>query len=263
MLKVVVFVSSCLAFATMHHRFGELIADERPAPESVEGYSSPQAAFDAFRQARDIRDWRAVYLTLAESSRDSDVFATFDNCIFSLDPKVTAVLTKYGLGLDRVMTEYAKRYRDAFGVDLDSIRAERRRRLDEWRKTNSESSKSHPSTPGEVALKSPGVPPDDLGPVVPPIDKDVLIPIVLHFVTDKVAFYEEANKLLYPQGNRLFPRIGALSDITISGDGARGRAKVTSYFVVSGLVRQDGPSLESVHFLRVNDRWFLHGLPCR
>jgi hypothetical protein len=226
----------------------------------VKGYSSPGEAFEAFRRARDAADWRAVLLCLPESSRDGEIVATFDNCSFSLDPKVAAVLQKYGLAPARVWQLYRKKYQEKHGVDLDRLQAEVRQGTAEGAEDQARAAKGRSEQRGSMPAPVP---------TLPPVDETVLREAVVAMVTDRVAFYDEANKVLFPQNaGAARATLGTLTNLAVSGDTASAQVLVTRHYLRSmpnGAfgVHNQKPVSEQLYFLRVDGRWFLAGFPCR
>ncbi len=204
---------------------------------------------------------------MTKDARDCDILSTFDNCSFSGSKKIDAVMKKYRLESDGVFHEYAVKYRGKHGVDLEKqtiqVKSDAAKRLNGQQEqaagSETGSSKPNASKNGEGQSAFPLE-----------IDEEVLQDVVLRLVTDKVAFYEEANKALYPLAGTLLPslnKIGVLSDLKVSDNEASGKVAVTSYHL-EGLnevdtVREDHPHDAPVHFRKVNGRWFLDELPCR
>jgi hypothetical protein len=66
------------------------------------GYSSPQAAFEALKQAQVSRNWGAMYDTVTPDSRERLVsgFAFIAQMAAGQEPEVAAILKKYGVATD-------------------------------------------------------------------------------------------------------------------------------------------------------------------
>src|SRR6476619_640482 len=66
---------------------------QKPTPEAPKNYSSPNAVFEAYREACAKGDTRTTFLCLTPELRDEEVFEAYFACNLKDDsPKVVAVL---------------------------------------------------------------------------------------------------------------------------------------------------------------------------
>jgi hypothetical protein len=242
------------------------------------GYSSPQEAFSARRNAVDRRDWRTAFFTLTPQAQDAEILGLFDSCIFHQERNVTAraAMKKYGLAIDTVFAEYNKAYHQKYGVDLDKLQAE----VDEYNKKNTKPLVDLPGlgtdvklrgaqatnprqprpriTPAPTASSEPG---QKSAPSLPDTDGDLLAKVVLRLVTDKAGFCEEAQEAITPKvRGRLAPDYGDLEAITVSRESATGWLTVTYYSLSAkgGLeTRNSYHERVPVPFRKLNGRWYV------
>jgi hypothetical protein len=237
---------------------------ETPNGPAAQGYPSPREAYEAYRQALDKDDWRTAFYCFTPAAGDDQVFGTFDGATFRAEePKVAAAMKKYGLGVETVMKEYTKQYRDKHGVDLEKLQAEiARRRQERLKKYIEDHPEARVVTDDYEAVTVPAEAEPKLS--MPPFDHELLREIVLRFVTDKAGFYAEVNGATIPakKNDTLRSTLGPLERVTITGDRATGWITVTNYhlaFAADGIERKepDPPRPQRMRFRRLNGRWFL------
>jgi len=231
---------------------------------AAQGYGSPREAYEAYRRALDKDDWRTAFHCFTPAARDDQVFRTFDAATFRAEePKVGAAMKKYGLGVETVMKEYTKQYRDKHGVDLEKLQAEIDRRRQERLK---EYLNDHPEARTVQGDLEAVTVPAEVQPKLsmPPFDHELLREIVLRSVTDNAGFYTDVNRAIRPakKNDTLRPTLGPLERVTITGDRATGWITVTNYhlaFEADGIERKeaDPPWPQRMHFRRLGGRWFV------
>jgi hypothetical protein len=215
-------------------------------------YSSPTEVFDASRQAVRSGDWRGFYFQCTPEIQCDLVFEAVFTCGIKNDPTLNAIQKKFG----PAETAFEKRYWEEFKrkhghaelIDKFFTKAIPYWELKDKRAGGTETGQAGmvPPPPKSAAMKA--LPKDE-----------ELLRLALYDVTkDKVAFFAEARKFI---GKDRKPNIiGDLKQVTIKGDTATGRAKVT-------ILPQPGDSLQKVRktdktfkFRRVNGSWLLDSL---
>lgn len=236
----------------------------RPEATPPLGYKSPVAVYSAYRNAREKGDWRTVFFCMTPRSRDGEVFPAYDGCLFRQhDPKVRAVMKKYGVEVDKVMKRYVEEYKKKHGVALPT--EEIAGRDVEKPKTDK------PTVSGALAASADSVAPVPNGPPppsLPPVDNDILRKLVLQMVTDKAGFYAEAMETYLPHGRQsdsLLPEYSNLEELRVSGDEATGRVTMTTFMLrgAPGEPERREKSLVirgQALFRRLDGRWFLVGI---
>jgi len=101
-------------------------AQSPPTPKSPRvQYESPQAVFEAYRQAIANGDMRTlVYCYVREIREDAYQMVVEANlaaaCAPRFEPKVTAVFKRFGLNMTAIEAKYAKQYKTKHGVDSEA-----------------------------------------------------------------------------------------------------------------------------------------------
>ncbi|MHC4403089.1 MAG: hypothetical protein ACYTG0_25795 [Planctomycetota bacterium] len=103
LLVLVLSTSACANFAAL----GD-VEHVEPALPSPKGYSSPRAAFDAYKKALKEKDWRTLFSCRTPQYQDLCVKELIFASRTRVDPLLTATLKKYGVDFDQVNEDYAK-----------------------------------------------------------------------------------------------------------------------------------------------------------
>ena len=237
------------------------LAEDKPVPTAPKAYSSPRAVFDAFREAYTKRDWHTVFYCQTPDVRDNLVFEAYFGCHMHPDnPKVLAVLKKYGAESSTIDAEYYKRHKKKFGVDLGKLTAEREVReakaAEDYFKKQGKSAPQNGKPEAAVAV------PDfeaDIGPPLPAVDQKIFREVVVEQIADKTGFYAAANEIIASSDS--LPPIGKLEQLTIRDDAATGRANNTIYVLAAApgkAPRKMGQTfLTTFHFRKLNGGWLI------
>lgn len=210
-----------------------------------DGYSSPRDVFNAFRKARNSRDYRTEFYCLTPDSQDQATFGLVEEqpayqlLEFPIKAKVLETLTKYGPKWSIVEAEYKTKYHKKYGID--------------------------PPCSAEEIVRNGGPAlakrfPREVNAPPPSSDDALLYDIVLSLVPDKAKLYEEVN--LAHTGGDALPRIGKLHGLDIHGDTAVGYLRETVVSYQRGTTDQTKKKAEDVvwkpfSFRRLNGRWFV------
>lgn len=212
-------------------------AADKAKPEAPRLYSSPDAVFNAFREASKKHDWRTAFFCLTPQAREAAVLEAFSLCNLSTrNPKIPGILKKFGAEGKVVYAEYQRRYREKYGEAPQEIK---------------------PAPPAFSRPPSP-FPEEKDWPPFPPRDQDLLRKIVNGLITDKPGFYEAVNNILeYGRAP-----IGKLEDLIIQGDTATGQASKTLYVINIGAGGRPEKELEEALkeiycFRKLNGAWFI------
>jgi hypothetical protein len=202
-----------------------------PTPTPAKAYSSPREVFDALRAAIAKQDWRAVYYCHTREARDNLVFEAYFGCNMQLhNPKVLAVLKKYGADPDAITADYQKRYQEKHGVDIAQLSADRANmRAKAVAAYSRKQGKNAPSQKNPGAVTAVLIDQADLGPPLPRTDEMLFREVVTARVTDKAGFFEAANKIF--ANTEQPPQIGELTALTVKGNTALGHANKIIYHV--------------------------------
>jgi hypothetical protein len=187
-------------------------------------YPSPTAVFDAYREARDKREWRKVFSLLTTDAQNDAVFESLFACAAGNPNNQQEIIKKY-VDIAAVDAEYEKKYMEKHGIDI------------------AESNRLHGSDP-KYKPRAP--------------DRDLKVDATALHVKDKAGFVEAVAKL--SEKNPVSP-LGALEHLVVKGDTATGSAKETvlprsgESPLKSG---QSPPVYEKpFEFRRVNGSWLL------
>src|SRR5262249_46173279 len=106
--------------------FAQGIANMRYAVRPQKVYDSPQAVFEAYRQAFSKNDLRVQLSCMTPRVREDFAFQVFRICSYSvtIEPKLVAVLQKFGAEPSAVDAEFHDRYKRKRGNDLRKMQAE-------------------------------------------------------------------------------------------------------------------------------------------
>lgn len=227
------------------------------------GYSTPEDAFRANRDAVAKRNWRAEFLTLDPESQDRVVGATAWSGVYMAaeSPKVAAVLKKHGLG-----------------EAVDAVKAEQEAARESLRKYEEQA--MNPVAAAAMIEATASAEDDEFSEEDESPDEDS--PIGGMFadidakqrqyaaaIGDKTAFYAEMVKAMDEEFKASLPENAVLrmmaldprndllralaqadlSDVKIDGDKAQGKMTV-----VLGGERVDAPAM----FKRIDGRWLVH-----
>jgi hypothetical protein len=85
-------------------------------------YPSAKAVFDAYREAREKREWGKLFSLLTPQAQKDAVFEDFFSCTMSNSGEAAAIIRKYVDGAE-ANSEYEQRYKKKHGIDLAKHRA--------------------------------------------------------------------------------------------------------------------------------------------
>jgi hypothetical protein len=236
-------------------------ATQKPAPEAPKNYSSPNAVFDAYREACAKGDTRTTFLCLTPELRDEEVFEAYFACNLKDDsPKVVAVLKKFGVEISVVDAEFYRLYKAKYGADPKKLRADWDDKLAKALAAYAKKHREKPLTPDsytipESVAKEVGPPPQD-------DDPELLRKILKEKVTDKLAFVVEA--VAATRSADAHPsRIGSLKNVRVQGDVATGQAAETTYGYHKGprepAKKVANSSDSTFRFRKTKDGWLISG----
>lgn len=227
------------------------------------GYSTPEDAFRANREAVAKRNWRAEFLTLDPESQDRVVGATAWSGVYMAaeSPKVAAVLKKHGLGeaVDAVKAE-----QEAARESLKKYEEQAMNPVAAAAMTDATASADEDASSEEDESEDEDLP---IGGMFADIDAKQRQYAAA--IGDKTAFYTEMVEALDEEFKASLPENAVLrmmaldprndllralaqadlSDVKIDGDKAQGKMTV-----VLGGERVDSPAM----FKRIDGRWLVH-----
>jgi hypothetical protein len=186
-------------------------------------YPSPTAVFDAYRKARENREWRTCFSFLTPEAQNDAVFEDFFACAEHASKEEHAIVKEYVDGTT-LNDDYEKKYKEKHGIDLPKLRAGR---------------ETDPTF------------------VPPPPDRDLLRDVVAAHVKDKAGFFEANAKL--SEKNPVSP-LGDLEQLVIDDDTATGRAATPGFhYETPGKTprKVEDKTYKAFHFRRVNGGWLL------
>ena len=226
------------------------ITAEQKEP-TMQAYSSPNAVFDAYRQAYQRRDWRTLYFLFTPKVQRDMVFEAYFACGELDDPKLKAVQKTFGCSEAALRKRYLEEYKrkhghneeiDKYLAEIEKATADAESNKRGAEPTKKEISDMAPS-PAEAAVNA------------LPNDEDLLRQVLYDLTKDKVGFFTAVQEVL--EKRRKLNVIGDLEEVTIKGDTATGRAKIT-------IVPKPGESPPKVDkidktfkFRRVDGGWLL------
>jgi hypothetical protein len=194
--------------------------DKAPAP-----YPTPNAVFDAYRDARVKREWRKVFSLMTPEAQNNEVFECFFECAERGSKAAQLVVQKYldGRGLN---DEYEKRKKE----------------------NSAKMAAAHKDDPYFNA---------------PPPDPSLLRDVVAEHVKDKAGFFDAVVKLMCV-GEPIHP-LGDLKSVVIKGNSATGRAMKTLLPRPGESPTPPGqaPTVyeKTVEFRRINGGWLINTPP--
>ena len=184
-------------------------------------YPSPTAVFDAYREAREKRDWCKCFSLLTPEAQNDALFESFFACGMHDSKESRAILKKYGLDDAAVGDALRKKYKEKYGIDIDTAEGA-----------------------ASVALLGDS-------------DRDLLVDVVAAHVKDKAGFFEaEINQF---EKNPVSP-LGDLDQLVIDDDTATGRAATPGFhYETPGKTprKVEDKTYKAFHFRRVNGGWLL------
>ena len=180
-------------------------------------FSSPEAAFDAYREARRKQAWRKCFSCLTPDCQNDAVFETFFGCAMRDSEESRAIVKKY-VDLAAVGSDYERKYKEKHGVDL--------RKLTSRHGTDAKS-------------------------VRPKQDRDLMQDALAANVKDKAGFYDAAGKLFAKK--KPDARLGKLEQVVIRGDTATGRAPL----IRLPSEKAEKSRCKTFKFRKINGGWLL------
>lgn len=223
----------------------------------VKTYSSPTEVFDAYRQADQSGDWRTFYFLCTPEVQRELVFQTQFACLVAEKvPAVSVIQKQFG----PTEAEYGRRYYEAYkrkhghAEVIDRFLATA---IPYWESKEKEAG-------GGKTGRADTVPPP---PEVPgmdalPEDEELSRQAVYDATKDKVAFFVGVQEL--DRKRRKPDIVGDLAQVTITGDTATGRAKITIVHQPGESPRQPGQAPpvydKPFKFRRINGSWLLDSL---
>ncbi len=242
---------------------GEVTPAKKLSTPLPKVYSSPGEVFDAYRKARDKDDWRTLFSCLTKESQELEVFEVFIACeTTSHHQEARAVCKKYGVDNVSINTIYYAKYKRKHGIDIAQIVTERENNAKKANESRQKKRAKDQSDGGAAVVAA--SPSEDLGPPLPPRDEDLIHEVISAQIKDKAGFFEEAHVAIACKPEiDLEPRIGPLEQVTIHGETAIGRAKMTMFHLESTDGKTSNKigstSDETFNFQRVNSSWLLTG----
>ncbi len=259
------------------------------AAHAPPGYSSPQEAFVARRNARAKRDWRTCFASstpvvqeaeaqdlvgcwiLTEAGMEGVYFDNTEDGRRVGMVKLRAVMKKHGLEHKEFWAQYLKEYHATHGVDLAKLTAEAikrgRERMDkclEKHPLEREAVENHlKKYPEDIDLfflpPEPGEEPDS---PLPELDDELFgktIKTMTARVTNQAVFYEEASEIIRNKDEQDPEPTYDFSDlqgVAVSGDSARGWIEWTIVRFVAGVKKASQPTRLLRSFRRLDGRWY-------
>jgi hypothetical protein len=189
-------------------------------------HSSPDAVWDAFREAEKNGDWRTVWFCLLPEERNRLAFGLLFVCGTAGNQDVQAVLKAYGVAADD--PTWADDHLEGLQIDHAWCRRKAIEVCETWPVPGLG---SKPADENVVAAGP------DAEPIASQLDRRIdavarqyeSAEIAGSMVVDKVGFFAAAMNVLM---NRTRERtlIGKLEEVTIDGETATGHADVTSVY---------------------------------
>ena len=231
----------------------ELLPQDRPTPKSAAQaptvYATPNAVFDAYREAIAKNDTRTVLLCQVPEMR-GDAYQAFVSSGMAADkPKVVAVLKKFGT--EAIWPQYVKQYKSKHGVDPEKAEVEYDAKLE---KALSDYYARHGKNAPypEAIVKQLGA---------EPRDEQLLRSIANQKIPDSIAFIaelEDAARNADSEPNLL----GPLKNLRIKGDTAEAETTQAIYGISSEgagkpnkRFRQDVPM--PINFRKTKAGWLI------
>jgi hypothetical protein len=185
-------------------------------------YASPTAVFDAYREAREKRDWRKCFSLLTLEAQNDALFESFFACGMHDSKESRAILKKYGLDDAAVGDALRKKYKEKYGIDIDTAEGA-----------------------ASVALLGDS-------------DRDLLVDVVAAHVKDRAGFFEAENN---PFVEATVSPFGDLEQLVVHDDTATGRAATSSFHDETppgeATRKVEDKIYKTFYFRRVNGGWLL------
>ncbi len=212
--------------------------NEKTGPGAQKRYESPKEVFDAYRKAREKRDYRTIFLLSSPKRQNDAVYEAFFACMEQGSKEMGPLVPKY-VDMTALGEDYEKQYKKKHGIDFAKFSAEHQ----------------HDQT---------FVPP-------PPHDDQLWYDAVVSHVKDKLGFclavgkhFDERDAKNHAVGP--ISPLGDMEHLVVKGDTATGRAKETLLPNVaageSPLKPGQSPAVydKPFEFRRVNGCWLLDSL---
>lgn len=219
-------------------------------------YSSPDAVFDAYRQAHRSGNWRSFYFLFTLEVQRDMVFEAQFACGEVDGPALEAIQKKLG----PTETETGKKYFEAYkrkhghGEVIDKFLA---KAIPHWEAKDREAAGAKAEAAGTAT------PPEEAALVEAlPNDEELNRQAIYDATKDKVGFFEEVQKVL--ENGRNSNIIGDLRQVDIKDDKATGRAEITIVPTPGETPPKSGgsrpPYDKPFKFRRINGGWLLDSL---
>jgi hypothetical protein len=231
-------------------------AAPKTAPPSPRVYPSPEAAFEAYREAIAKGDARTEYFCQVPELRGDTYQAYATGVGFAgHKPEVIAVVKKFAVEWATIAAEYDKRHKQKYGSSFDKLTqdyvAKRDKALAEYEKIHGKN--KFPVIP-EAVVKQ-------VGPG-PQMDQELLRKLINEKISDKDEFIVAMDLATQdPKKPRDPP--GPLKNLRVKGDMAVG----TTYSIVRGERTEAGQPTKqfadkfefTIRFRKTNDGWLVAG----
>lgn len=217
-------------------------------------YSSPNAVFDAYRQAYRSGDWRTFYFLFTTKAQRDLVFEANFACEdaggakFESLKKIRQELGAREAALGkRYLEEYKRKHGHAEAIDKYLAKA-----VPYWESKNKGTGASKTGESDAIPAADKAAV-DDL-----PVDEELARAALYDATKDKVGFFTAVQKVLGE--DRKANIIGDLEQVAVKGDKATGRAKIT-ILPTRGESRPAAETIDKTfEFQRVNGGWLLDGV---
>ena len=244
------------------------IAVEKAASEPPKGYASPREAFEAYRKARNQKDWRTLFFCMTPDLQNRQVIGLWYESwelAEGSEKEVFAAWAKHNL--DGIRADYQKLYSKKHGFDFERLKAEQEKWYAEQEKRRKRYYETHPEVPKDSVvsdhlLLKPGEKAG--GPEGPAEDHQLLQEVFLQRVTDKAGFYEEIMKIGVDVHNSYLgdPNVGELEQLRTTDDTATGRVAITRQIGLETDAKGKETKImdtarSSIHFRKLAGKWFL------
>jgi hypothetical protein len=236
---------------SLAHTADRAVVAQAPPAQPPKGYPSPEAVFEAYRDALDKKDARRELLCQIPELR-GDAYATFVGCQLCDKPAVAAVQRRFGVETQAVMDEHCTLYQREHGVDLKRLAADQDAKVAAAFKEYYDRNGKDAPYPAELAQR--------LWPPQPPRDDELMRRIVNSKVADHLGF---TFAVLDASRSRDYEplRLSPLRNVRVTGDSASGGATVTAYHLATspgqpGTRVRDGV-VRTIRFRKSQDGWLI------
>ncbi len=219
-------------------------------------YPSPDAVFDAYRQANKTGDWQSFYFLFTPQVQRDMVFEAYFACGEvggDRGAKLEAIQRKFALAETAVRSRYLEAYKRKHGhaEEIDRFLAEIGKATDEA------GSKQQGTRPTKKGTDSAAPSPAEAAVNALPKDENLFREVLYDLTNDKVGFFVAVERAL--EKGRKRSVIGDLEHVNTKGNAATGRAKMT-ILPASGESPATPYTIEKAFtFRRVNDGWLIDG----